>query len=239
MNSCALNNTDAEELAARYARGESRDDLTEFERHFLNCAECQERVRTAAAIIAAHVPPSARSPRPRPRGTWPVRRTWIGAALLAAAAIILVVRSSGTPDAMEALGAIATFDSPELAAVRSAGVSSADSGMAALSRGDARAAAELLQRALASDSSAGVAFYLGLAHMRAGDAARACDALGFASRRGRDGPFASDAAYLRAKAWLRLRQPDSALAVLAPWANGPAAAAARASAFADSIRRAR
>jgi hypothetical protein len=218
---------DAADVAARYARGEAGPGIDEFEVHLLTCDACQSLVRLSASVVAASN--VARAPA---KG----RIAIVATAAVAAAALIIALTGRRDP-----LGRF------ELAGggfepVRSAGVATADSGLAALSEGNAHAAVALLSRAFAGDSSPGLAFFLATSQLLADDPAEAIATLDAVADDDL-GPYALDAAYIRAKAWVRSGHRDSALAALAPLpvtaGSGEShgdRAAARNRAFADSIR---
>lgn len=203
-----------------------------FEEHLLSCAECRETVRVGAAARRALADIPGATGKARGAG----RRTLVWSTLGAAAALLIfVVRdaSRGT-----ALGAITPpVYRPE--AVRAGGDSMTDlvdRGMRAYSASEFGDAAHLLGEAVAHDSSAGVAFYHGAALLLAGDAARAVPEL-LRARLPVGNPYSADAMLLAAKALVRLRLTDSAIAVLERSPPGERAAAAALRAFADSIRR--
>jgi hypothetical protein len=107
-----------------------------------------------------------------------------------------------------------------------------DSGMTAYAANDFDAAAEQLGRAALTDSSASVAFYLGVSLLMRGEDAAALEALG----RSAAGPYAGESAYYMAKALVRRNHPDSAIALLER-ASLKAPELSMIRAFADSIRR--
>jgi tetratricopeptide (TPR) repeat protein len=110
-----------------------------------------------------------------------------------------------------------------------------DLGMQAYASANYAAAAQALARAAHSDSSPGVAFYLGAALLSAGNADSALGPL-LRARVPEGNPWAAEATLLAAKVLVRLRQADSALALLdQAIAANPRAAALRA--FADSVRK--
>ena len=215
-----------DDAVARYVAGTMpADELDEFEPHLLECESCRSAVRVGAATRAALVSQPLRAAGRR------VPWYWLGAA---AAAVILVVatrtNSSGGP-----LGEVtpAPFVAGELRPSADAATALVDSGMLAYVANDFGAAAERLGRAARTDSSASVAFFLGVSLLMRGDNAAALHALG---RSAVGGPYAGEAAYYMAKALVRLNRPDSAIAVLErASATAPAPEVLRA--FADSIRR--
>ncbi|UCF21656.1 MAG: tetratricopeptide repeat protein [Gemmatimonadota bacterium] len=107
--------------------------------------------------------------------------------------------------------------------------------MAAYARGDYRDAAELLSAALEAAPSPGVSFYLGIARLEAGPAESALDAFRAALDPPKN-PYAADAHFYLAKAWLRLGEADSALAHLNAVPPSAARLHDQASALADNVR---
>ena len=215
------------ETAARYVAG-TLDAVTveAYEPHLVGCADCQQRVRTAATVRSALQAAS---------GAKPVRRgTWIAAAAAVAAAIVVFVVVRGADD----VRALSQFDPPTFVGVRTRGSSdSADArvlrAMEAYNAGDYRAAARGLAGADA-DSSAAVAFYLSASLLQIGDA----DGALRAARRAQhpaENPYATDASLVAAKAWLRKRRTDSALVELDRAAGAVGAAGAHARALRDSV----
>lgn len=201
------------------------DDLDEFEQHLLTCETCRTSVQVGAAarVVLVRQTSAARVPVRRAPGYW------MGA--VAAAVVIALVATRSPKDP---LGEVtpAPFVADALRPSLNATTSLVDSGMGAYIANDFGAAAERLGRAARTDSSASVAFFLGVSLLLNGDAASALDALG----RGAAGPYAGEAAYYMAKALVRLKRPDAAIAVL-DQATAPAPMQDILRAFADSIRR--
>lgn len=220
------------DVVARYVAGTLPDsERRDFELHLLDCASCQRDVREGVAIRGAlrNDPEAARAPRP----FRVARSRWIGiAGMAAAAAIVVVAVRPRAPD-------LASLPSaPRIASVDVRGGDTrmlrTDSAVAAYAAGDYQRARPLLQAVLDSAFDPALAFYAGHAALADGDARGAVRLLAqlladTASAR-RATPFRGDAAYVLAKAWLRLREPDSALAALQA-SSTPAARA-----LADSIR---
>lgn len=246
------------ETAQRYVAGRlPASDLVPFEIHLLTCERCQAEVRLGASIASAlH---AERAPAPdtvtpaagtRPAaeardlsaatvspvvGAWRRRRFPVIAvpALAAAAAVVLVVGRSRSGLA-ELEGVVPPVFSGAPSRSTADPSSPVDAAMEAYASRDYRRAAELLERASPSDSSASVAFYLGVARVAIGDARGALRA--FAIPRSADGsPYQFDAAVFAAKAHIRLGSADSAVAILRAIPDG-APAARHARALADSIR---
>jgi hypothetical protein len=208
------------------------DELEAFEAHLLDCAECRANVRLGAAARIALLSPA-------PRLTAFRRGTLLGGIGLAAAIVLAMVGQREYHRITLGRAAPPAFVGADVrsAAASSgrAGTAQVDRGMAAYVAGDYRRAATLLALAAQSDSSPGVAFYLGAAQLSAGDASAALTAL-LRARTPAGNAYANDATLLAAKALVQLRRPDSAVALLRGAAPlGSAGAALRA--FADSIER--
>jgi hypothetical protein len=197
----------------------------------LVCESCQDLVRVGASVLAAGV------------GRRQTRKGRVAAvAVVAIAATVLIIaRASDREDPLGRLDYAAGQFEP----VRSVGPAIADSGLTALSLGNARAAVTHLSRAFAADTTPGVAFFLAVSQLLANEPEQTIGTLDAIAHAGA-GPYTADAAYVRAKAWIRLGAPDSALAALAaqesltaPGATYLGRSIARNAAFADSIRRTR
>ncbi len=246
---------DGDAVAAYVSGTMPPETLDAFEEHLLTCAECRAEVRLAAvtrvamaggpADVAGPVRAErAASPAAAPRESVahtaaPVRvrrRHWITAGAVAAAMLLVVLVSRREGD-RDPLGHVVppafTADAFRAAGDSVAGV--VDSGMSRYSASDFAGAATLLARAARSDSSAGVAFYLGVSLLMTNDNAEALAALERAQRP-TENPYAGEARYFAAKALVRLDKADSAAALLrAAPADDPFAPLLRA--FADSLRR--
>ncbi len=207
-------------------------ELDEFEEHLLGCEECRAAVRAGAAIrVALSSPLTATMARAPATNGRRLRLYWLAAA--AAAAMIVVFAISGD-SSLERLGAItpAPFVAGLVRPSSDAVTALVDSGMVAYAASDFGAAAERLGRAAPNDSSASVAFFLGVSLLMRGDTQDALKALGRVTP---GSAYTAEAAYYLAKALVRLERPDSAIAVLERAASaGPAAGTLKA--FADSIR---
>ena len=217
-----------DDSVAQYVAGTmDAGELDEFEQHLLECESCRNAVRTGAAARVALV--DARS-QTQPRVESPVRTWW----LAAAAAVITTIILASRGDSNGPLGAITA--APFVAgAVRPAGDSITvlvDSGMAAYTRSDYVTAARQLERASSLDTSVSVAFFLGVSLLMADENRAAIRAL---ERSATSAPYATEAAYYLAKAFVRLRQPDSAIAILER--ATAVTASPQLTAFADSVRR--
>jgi Putative zinc-finger len=204
----------------------SEDETGRFEEHMVGCADCRNAVRLGAAVRhSLRVPRSSRAP-------W----AWIAGGVGIAAALLFYAGARTGGDVRRLAGIIPPpFAS---APVRGSGDSSAATiarGMRAYSDGNYREAQALLARATRVDSSPGVSFYLGVAQLRTGAAADARESLRRALSPAGN-PYEEDARFYLAKAWLQLRNADSALAELEQLAKGRGALSTHASALSDSVR---
>lgn len=214
------------------------DDRDDFEAHLLTCRSCRDAVRVGAAARAALIAgasasdatPVAGPGRPATLRLRP-RTRWLGLAVAAAVTFMIVTRKGESADP---LGQIAppVWRPAEVRAASGPDANLVDRGMQAYAASRYADAARLLGEAARTDSSAGVAFYHGAALLAAKDPANAVAPL-LRAQRPAGNPFSGDATLLAAKALIRLRLADSALAVLtrAPDTNSLALRA-----FADSIR---
>ena len=223
-----------DDVIARYVAGTlPAADVAALEAQLLECAACERRIREGAAIRAAlrHDPPGAGA-NARPAG-WR-RAGWMLAAVAAAATFLLLTRHD---DDVSRLGRVA--ETPEFRPlVVRANVGETDrlvdSAMAFYSRGNFDRADDMLGRAAATTPSPAVSFYLGVARIQRGDRAGALVALRGALEPPGN-PYAADARLYMAKAFLALRERDSALTHLSavPAANP---LYPRARALMDSVR---
>lgn len=231
--SCPSRSVDDDTIHAYVAGTLAEPDAEAFEQHLLGCAGCREEVRLGVGVRAAL------AARPAPRRTR-TRALAAAAITLAAASVVWVaVFGSSRRD-----NATAAFTPPTFTGIAIRGPADADSaraladrGMAAYQRGDFAAAARFLDEASRRDASPGVNFYLAAALMTIGNDSAALSAARRASNPPGN-PFAADAAIVAGKAWLRMRQPDSAIAELvrAP-RDGPGSG--HVAALLDSVRRGR
>lgn len=198
-------------------------EVDHFEVHLLECSVCQAAVREGAALSAA-------LRRPQPRMSW--RYLLWGVPLAAAIAALLLVRPVNRVRSLGRVAAAPAFAGAPVRAAPTGPTALADSGMLAYGRGDWNAAVRLLG---AADASGGggpaLSFYLGVARLMGGDPMAAL----FPLSRATAGPYAADAAYFRAKAFLRLGRADSALRLLGAASTDPVTGA-RARALADSVK---
>lgn len=177
--------------------------------HLLECAACERRIREGAAIRAVlrhDAPGAVVSARPR----WAPRARWALAAVAAVAIFLLLPRGD---DDVSRLGRVAQAPEFRPLVVRADASETdrlVDSAMTFYARGDFDRADDLLGRAAATNPGPAVSFYLGVARIQRGNPAGAVDAL-----RGALEPpgnaYAADARFYMAKAFLALRESDSAL----------------------------
>lgn len=236
----------------RYVTGQlPTAELDAFEEHLLGCGACRAAVRTGVAIRraaktsvgtaeAANTASSASIASETGTADGPARarvaRPWLRRATMAAAAglALWAVVPGRHADPLGAAVAPAFEPSPVRAPIDST-AALVDRAMSAYAASDFRTAAELLERAARADSSAGVAFYLGVALLLDGREAAAAAALRRAFQDA-SSPYADEARYYAAKAYVRAGQVDSARALLRDAATEkPSAGKLRA--FADSLAR--
>jgi tetratricopeptide (TPR) repeat protein len=110
-----------------------------------------------------------------------------------------------------------------------------DHGIDAYQRGDYREAAELLGEAAATDGGPGLRFFLGIAQLMSGSPLEATASLE-AALEPAGNPYAAEAHFYLAKAWLQMGQADSSLTHLAAVPTHPDEIHAHAEALADSVR---
>jgi tetratricopeptide (TPR) repeat protein len=232
-NDVPCRNAENGEVVHRYVAGTlPPDELERFEVHLLDCTACQEAVRESATLRAA-----------LRRGAVGDRRSralaW--AAPLAAAAAMAVWLLLPSEGSLERLGRVDEVPGFAGLAVRSGADSAAalaDDGMAAYGERDYERAAELLSAAVARGaSSPGVAFFLGIARLQSGSPDEALRSFA-AALEPPDNPYAAEAHFYSAKAWLQLANADSVLAHLAAVPPSVPELHARSSALADSVREA-
>lgn len=196
-----------------------------FERHLVGCADCQSAVRLGVAIRRSVVAePAQRFSRPM----------MTRMAMLAAAAVVVVVAGTmlARGQRIRALGALASPPAYGGIPVR-ADLGRADSlfgdGMRLYGEGRYADAAQQLRAArTAGADSTPTSFFIGAAALVDGDATAAIHDLAIVIRRGAS-PYAAEAHYYEAKAWLLKGRADSARAhlVAASESGAPIAAEAR------------
>ena len=209
--------SNAERYAAcRMTAGEAE----QFEDHFVACAECQNEVRFASAIVTG-LPPRPPMAHSQPVGSKPVRtRFWRGAAGLAMAAGlagVLLLRQGPRP-AVLALGGVAEPPTYLGIPVRDGGSQQDavfEAAMIAYGKHEYAAAAAGLRSALAAgQDSVAAQFFLATSLLlddRPSDAASEYERV---LAHG-DTPYRAESRYYRAKALLRLGRLADAKAELA------------------------
>lgn len=217
-----------DDSVAQYVAGAmDATELEGFEQHLLECESCRNAVRVGAtarvALVGSAGSQVSRGVPGRTRIFW-----------LAAAAGITTIILVNQNDSIGRLGEITA--APFVAgAVRPASDSITtlvDSGMAAYVAADFRTAARQLERAASGDSSASVSFFLGVSLLMNEENRAALRALESVTA---GTAYGTEAAYYRAKAFVRLQQRDSAVAVLERAMT--VMTSPQLNAFADSIRR--
>lgn len=218
-----------------------------FEAHLLGCDRCQGAVQHAAAMSrslrdAAALPAPANATGDIADGNgagihrWRSLR-WIAPVAVAAGLTMVALTRRPPASGLDGLGTAPAFVPATVRAPSDA--RAVDRAMAAYVAGRYGEAARLLEQGIAADASAGAWFFLGVSRLFAGDAQGAVPALGVAAADGAS-PYRAEAAYWLAKAWLRQRRPDEALAHLRDAARaGAPGISPRAAALADSIERIR
>ncbi len=190
-------------LPERYAAGTLDDEAVErFEAHFLTCARCQEAVDLAVAVRAA-----ARPRRLRLGG-------YLGAGgfALAAALVVFVVIQVRGDTAVRSLGRLNA--APAYGGVAVRGSTTPDdslfaSAMADYSVGRYDSAAAHLATLAATNDEPPVNFFLGVSLLMLHRPSPAAAALARVIDAG-NSPYAADARYYRALAFLQADLPDSA-----------------------------
>lgn len=216
-----------DDSVAQYVAGTmDATELDDFEQHLLKCESCRNAVRVGATARVALVESAGAQ---MSRGPGRTRLLWLAAAA-GITTIILVNRN----DSIGRLGEItaAPFVAGVVRPARDSITALVDSGMAAYAAADFRTAARQLERATSRDSSASVSFFLGVSLLMNEENRAALRAL---ERVTAGTPYATEAAYYRAKAFVRLKQRDSAVAVLERVRS--VMTSPQLNAFADSVRR--
>jgi len=232
----ALNCRDVSaELLGRYVAGTLEDIVAVvFEGHLVGCARCQSRLRDAVALRKVLRGAVAAAP---PRRLVRARAHWM-VPLAAAASIGVIWLAAARPSPLVRLGGMA--DAPPLAVmpVRTDGDSIAawvGRGLNAYRAGRFGEAALFLGRGDSLQPAPATKYYRGAALLMGDDPRGAIAAL--ESTAGSDAdPFAAEAHFLMAKAWLRLGQADSALAQLARLTVAGHPLTQVAAALAESVR---
>jgi hypothetical protein len=220
----------------RYVAGTLDAAETEaFERHLIACAECQQAVRLGAATRSELAGLPAAAPKPLPSAR---RIGWqLGVLAAAAAAVLIVGLRLSDARALRRLGAVSTLPPYGGVAVRApAGSDSVfDDAMRQYRLGRLEDARRLLleARRLGTDSIP-ASFFVGVIELVRRDADAAIRELATVLRGG-DSPYAAEAHYYTAKAWLLRGGADSARAHLGVAGATKAAIARDARALADSV----
>ncbi len=222
------------DVIPRYLAGTLEAEAVEaFELHMVDCPSCQAALRSGAALRKV-----LRATPVRRAGPRPVLRSLRWVVPLGAAAAVFVLWLAlphetplgrlgrvGAPPALGVLPVRGDADSAALLVGR---------GMDAYLAGRYPEAARLFAGSDSLSPSETAAFYRGISALFSGDAVRAIVVFRRVMARA-DDPYAPEAHFYSAKAWLRLRSPDSALAHLVAIPGG-AALAAHAAALADSVK---
>jgi len=222
----------ADDAVHRYVAGTlSPTEEACFEIHLLECEECQRAVREGMVLREALLKRGERT-RWRPL-------VWVSP--LAAAAVVLLWLFLPLENEIERLGRLEAVPVFTPLPVRTG----ADSGTAIIDRGmehyrahDFRRAARELAVGARLEPGPGVQFFLGIAQLQTGAVEAAVGSLSAALEP--DGnPYAAEAHFYLAKAWLRLNEADSALGHLEAIPSSASAIHTAAGALADSVREAR
>ena len=222
------------DVAPRYVAGTLEPEaVVAFELHMVDCAACQQALREAAAL--RKVLRTTEGARATPR---PVRRHLQWAVPLAAAAAVTIWLAQPRETPLARLGRVGAAPALGVLPVRG----DADSAASLVQRGVTEYLAghyrEAAHRFAESDSlspSEAAAFYRGVSALLGGDAAGAIAVLRRLMR-SPDDPYAAEAHFYSAKAWLRQGRADSALVHLAAMPAGRGALATHAAALADSVK---
>ena len=217
----------------RYVAGTlSPEEVEAFEVHLLECAYCQQEVLEGATIRAAF------TSRGQGGGGARWRSLLIRALPLAAAAAIATWLLLPLGNGLEHLGWIGSAPGLIPLPVRASADSMAvpvDRGIEAYQRGDYGEAAELLGQAAAEEGGPGVHFFLGIARLMSGSPQDATASLE-AALEPAGNPYAAEAHFYLAKAWLQMGRADSSLVHLSAVPTHAVEIRSHAEALADSVR---
>lgn len=225
--------------AERYvAHRMAAPEAAAFEDHFVTCAECQDEVRFASAIIAGLPHTQAATPGPRAARRM-ASRFWIGAGLAIAAGLAtFMILRSGPQSELVALGAVREPPMYLGIPVRSAGAqrdSLFEVAMESYATRRYTAAATGLRAALAAgEDSVPAQFFLATSLLLDSRASEAVDEFQRVLSHGAT-PYSAEARYYRAKALLRLGRGADAEAELARLTAADGAVHDMGKALADSI----
>lgn len=242
MTTTACTDYETNGTVAGYAAGTlAAARVGEFERHLIGCAACQDSVRLAAGTRVA-----LRDTAPRAgyvAATRPGRHRLMQFAWAAAAVIAIVFAGNGWLDrrAVQRLGSVTDMPAYQGIEVR-ASTQVADTlfvnAMRLYQAGRFHESLPLLLAARERGADvAATSFFIGVMELRAGRQHAAVAAL--SQSLGHESPYAPEARYYTAKAWLQLADADSARPHLeqAGRTDDPIAAAARALADSLAVRR--
>lgn len=199
-------------VVERYVAGTSTARETEqLERHLLGCRGCQRAVRLGSAVRAELR--SSRSGSSANRSRWRRRSTLVACGLLAATVVAVAGSRVANRNALRQLGVVASL--PEYAGIavrsyRSAGDSLFAEGMRLYGERRIEEATMMLQGARARGAdSVPSSFFLGVLLLMRDQPIAAQRELLAVLRHG-DTPYAAEAHFFLAKAWLRRGNRDSA-----------------------------
>jgi tetratricopeptide (TPR) repeat protein len=206
--------------------------VEEFEIHLLTCVHCQAAVREGVTVRAGL--------RAKPEGLRPAakagrRAWWLVPAAAAATLVWLLGHREGPLARLGGVEPAPAFTGLPIRGTADSAAALADRGLAAYRQGRYPEAARLLAAAATLDSSPTIRYYQGLAELLGHRPRRALASFA-AVLTDRAGPYAMEANFYSAKAWLRLGQADSALASLGAIVADSGPLGARARALTDSVK---
>ena len=222
-------------MVERYVSGTLGDAETqEFEGHMIGCARCQSAVRLgiAAREQLRTMPGANRAPSRVPHGL-----IVIGGLAAAAVFTFVLASRSNDHDALVRLGAVGAPPPYQGIEVRSPARADSLFGAAMRLYADGRhadAGPALRGARSAGADTVPTSFFIGVIELLSGRPRAAIDALALVLARG-ETPYAPEAHFLTAKAWLQLGRVDSASAHLAAASAARTPIAAHARALRDSV----
>ena len=225
------------EVIARYLAGTLEPEAVEaFELHMVDCAACQRALRDGAVLRKVLRTSPARAAIASPS---PARRRirWV-LPLAAAAGLATIWLAMPREGPLQRLGRLGPAPALAVLPVRGDADTAASLGRRGMDEylaGRYRQAAQLFSASDSLEPTETVAFYRGVSALFGGDAAGAIVVLRRVMHSA-DDPYAAEAHFYSAKAWLRLGRADSALAHLSAIAAGSGAIAAHAAALTDSVK---
>lgn len=223
------------DVIARYLAGTLEAEAVEaFELHMVDCPSCQAALRGGAALrkVLRATPVRCAEPRPVLRSL-----RWV-VPLGAAAAVFTLWLALPHETPLGRLGRFGAAPALGVLPVRGDADSAASlvrRGMDEYLAGRYREAARFFAGSDSLSPSETAAFYGGVSALFSGDAAGAIVVLRRLTQSA-DDPYAPEAHFYSAKAWLRLGRADSALAHLAAVPPSSGAMSAHAAALADSVK---